>query len=94
MEQANEQLQHVIERIREIRREKSISQLELSVKTNMSQSFIASVEKGNKQPSVLTLLKIALALDVSPKIFFPEPKIEKKSKEELKDTIIKLLKSL
>ena len=86
------QLQYVIGKIKEIRTQKSISQLELSVRANMSQSFLASVEKGKKQPSVLTLLRIASALGVSPKIFFPEN--EKKKKEEIKDTIIDLIRSL
>ena len=92
MEETKKQLQYVVGRIREIRVQKSISQLELSVKTNMSQSFLASVEKGKKQPSVLTLLRIASALEVSPKIFFPET--EKNPKEEIKDTIINLVRSL
>ena len=92
MEHVDRQLQYVISRIKEIRKQKSISQLELSVKTNMSQSFLASVEKGKKQPSVLTLLRIASALEVSPKCFFPES--EKKSDDEIKDSIIKLVRSL
>ena len=93
MEQAEEQLQYIIGKIKEIRKKKSISQLELSLKTNMSQSFLASVEKGKKQPSVLTLLRIAIALEVSPKAFFPELD-EKKTKAEIKDTIINLIRSL
>ena len=92
MELEINQLQCVIKRIKEIRKEKSISQLELSVKTNMSQSFLASVENGKKQPSVLTLLRIASALEVSPRIFFPET--DKKTKEEIKDSIIDLVRSL
>ena len=92
MEELNRQLQYVIGRIKEIRMQKAISQLELSVKANMSQSFLASVERGKKQPSVLTLLRIASALDVSPRTFFPE--IEKKPKDEIKDTIINLVRSL
>jgi len=93
MEQVEEQLHYVIRRIKEIRREKSISQLELSLKTNMSQSFLASLEGGKKQPSVLTLLRIARALEVSPKAFLPEID-DKKTKDEIKDTIINLIRSL
>jgi len=87
-----EQLRFVINRIKEIRTQKRISQLELSTTSNLSQSFLASVENGKKQPSVLTLLRIAKALDVSPKIFFPE--INAKSKEETKQTIVDLVHSL
>ena len=92
MEEMNKQLQYVVSRIREIRRQKSMSQLELSVKTNMSQSFLASVEKGKKQPSVLTLLRIASALEVSPGAFFHEN--ENMSKDETKEAIINLVRSL
>jgi transcriptional regulator with XRE-family HTH domain len=92
MEEANEQLQYVIDRIKDIRIQKSMSQLELAFKANMSQSFLASVEKGKKQPSVLTLLRIANALHVNPKNFFPENK--NTSKEDIKDNIISLLRSL
>jgi len=92
MEDIDSQLKFVINRIKEVRNLKSISQLELSVRSNLSQSFLASIEKGKKQPSVLTLLRIASALNVSPKVFFPEN--EDMSGEEIKDTIINLVRSL
>jgi len=92
MEELNKQLQYVINKIREIRKQKDISQLELSVRSNLSLSFLASLEKGKKQPSVLTLIRIASALNVSPKVFFPEN--EDKTSEEIKDTIINLVRSL
>ena len=92
MGQIETQLEFVIGRIKEIRKEKSMSQLELSVKANMSQSFLASVEKGKKQPSVQTLLRIANALEVNPRIFFPAN--DNLSKEETKDAIIDLVRSL
>jgi len=72
MEDIDSQLKFVINRIKEVRNLKSISQLELSVRSNLSQSFLASIEKGKKQPSVLTLLRIASALNVSPKVFFAD----------------------
>jgi len=87
-----EQLKFVIGRIKEIRRQKRVSQLELSTISNLSQSFLASVENGKKQPSVLTLLRIAKALDVNPKIFFPETVPQ--SKDETKEVIINLIRSL
>jgi len=92
MEEENKQLKYVIKRVKEIRTQKSISQLELSLRSNISQSFLACLERGKKQPSVLTLLRIASALDVSPKAFFPEN--ENKSNDEIKDTIINLVRSL
>ena len=67
-----EQLQYVIDQIKLTRIKKGISQMELSLRSNLSQSFIANIEKGKKQPSVLTLLRIADALDAAPQNFFPE----------------------
>jgi transcriptional regulator with XRE-family HTH domain len=87
-----EQLRFVISKIREIRIQKRISQLELSAISNLSQSFLASLEKGKKQPSVLTLLRIAKALNVTPKNFFPDTEV--KSNDEKKEQIIDLVRSL
>jgi len=67
--------------------------MELSLRSNLSQSFIANVEKGKKQPSVLTLLKIAEALEVNPQDFFPETTFSDK-KEEIKEKICKLVELL
>ena len=92
MEDERRQLQFVISKIKDIRKQKSLSQLELSIKSSLSQSFLASVENGKKQPSVLTLLRTAKALNVSPKDFFSDG--QDISKEEKKETIINLVRSL
>ena len=88
-----EQLQYTIEKIKLIRVKKGISQMELSLRSNLSQSFIANIEKGKKQPSVLTLIKIADALNVNPQDFFPEF-IDFGSKEQIKEKIHKLIELL
>ena len=88
-----EKLQYTIEKIKSIRVKKGISQMELSLRSNLSQSFIANIEKGKKQPSVLTLLRIADALEVNPQEFFPES-IDSDSKEQAKEKIRKLLELL
>lgn len=88
-----EQLQYIIDRIKSIRINKGISQIELSLRSNLSQSFIANIEKGKKQPSVFTLLKIADALEVNPQDFFPES-LEPNSKDQIKEKINKLLELL
>jgi len=92
-----EQLQYVVEKIKSIRLKKGCSQMELSLRSNLSQSFIANVEKGKKQPSVLTLMKIANALEVNPHDFLPEPfefDAKELAKERTKEKIIKLLETL
>jgi transcriptional regulator with XRE-family HTH domain len=88
-----EQLQYIIDKIKVIRQKKGISQMELSLRSNMSQSFIANIEKGKKQPSVLTLLRIADALGVNAQDFFPES-FDSDSKEQTKEKIRKLLECL
>ena len=82
----------VINKIREIRIEKKISQLELANITNFSQSFLANVESGKKKPSLLTILRIAEALNVNPREFFP--KTTTNSKEELKTQLRDLIEQL
>ena len=88
-----DQLQRVVERIKSIRTKKGVSQMELSLRSNLSQSFIANVEKGKKQPSVLTLLRIADALEVNPQDFFSEY-FPSDTKEQTKEKIRKLLELL
>ena len=88
-----EQFQYVVEKIKSIRVKKGCSQMELSLRSNLSQSFIANLERGKKQPSVVTLLRIADALGVTPQDFFPEP-LDLESKERTKEKIIKLLESI
>ena len=88
-----EQLLYIMERIKVIRIKNGVSQMELSLKSNLSQSFIANLEKGKKQPSVLTLIRIAEALNVNPQDFFPEP-VNLNTKEETKEKIRKLLELL
>jgi transcriptional regulator with XRE-family HTH domain len=85
-----DQLQYVVDKIKTIRIRKGISQIELSLRSNLSQSFIANIEKGKKQPSVLTLIRIASALEVNPQDFFPEF-LNFDTKEQVKEKIRKLL---
>ena len=88
-----EQLQYTVDKIKTIRVKKGISQMELSLKSSLSQSFIANIEKGKKQPSVLTLLRIADALGENPQIFFPES-VDADTREQAKEKIRKLLEFL
>lgn len=91
-----EMLEYVISSIRRIRKAKNLSQLELSVRANMSQSFLANLETGKKEPSAMTLIRIAEALEVSPREFFPESTNESDTnvKNEIKTEIMELLSRL
>jgi transcriptional regulator with XRE-family HTH domain len=88
----SEQLQFVVRQIKKLRIQQGISQIELSVKADLSQSFLANLEKGKKQPSVLTIIRIAEALDVSPQEFFPPT--DHRTKQQIKAQIISLLEYL
>ena len=89
-------LEYVISSIRRIRKAKKVSQLELSVRAGMSQSFIANLELGKKEPSVMTLIRIAAALEASPRDFFPESdfsdtvSVKNQIKREIKELLEKL----
>ena len=52
-------------RIKEIREKKSISQKDLSFSADLDRSYIASVENGKRNISIVNLEKIANALDVT-----------------------------
>jgi transcriptional regulator with XRE-family HTH domain len=51
--------------IREIRKSKSISQEQLSERSGLDRSFISMLERGKKNPTLSTLIKLCKALDVS-----------------------------
>lgn len=58
---------HVELRIREVRESKNISLTELSKLTNISKSHLSNIERGEKEPSISILIRIALALKVDEK---------------------------
>lgn len=66
--------QYVIDRVRIIRKEKGISQRELSAMTELSIGFIGDVEgvKGRAKYNLNHINAIADAMECSPKDFFPE----------------------
>jgi transcriptional regulator with XRE-family HTH domain len=88
-----EQLLYVIGQIKKTRIQQGLSQMELSLRSNLTQSFLANLEKGKKLPSVLTIIKIADALEVNHQDFFPE-ETNSGTKEHIKARIISLLESL
>lgn len=91
-----EVLKYVSYAIRTIRKQKNISQMELCLRANMSQGFLTNIETGKKEPSAMTLIRIAEALEVSPREFFPESTNESdiNVKSEIKSEIMELLARL
>ena len=57
-------LKNLGKKIKDIREEKHISLSELGEKTENTQEYLLNLEKGNKNPNILTLHKIAKVLNV------------------------------
>ena len=52
-------------RIKEIREQKKISQKDLAYTSNLDRSYVASVENGQRNISIINLEKISIALEVT-----------------------------
>lgn len=57
-------------RVREIRKEKSLSQEELSFKANLHRTYIGMIERAEKNITLVNIEKIAQALEVDIKQLF------------------------
>lgn len=62
------------ERVRGVRKERSWSRRELALRTGISERFLADVEQGKANPSLLRLFELADALDLSPQELLREPR--------------------
>lgn len=81
-------------RIRELRKNKGMSQLELAYDMDMSMNTISGIELGKISPKIDTLKKIAQKLDVDLAEFFdfnmPSPK-DKAIRKKIEEITRKLL---
>ncbi len=57
-------LKHIGTNIKNIRESKGISQQKLAADCNFEKSNMSRIEAGNTNPTIITLYKIAVALDV------------------------------
>lgn len=62
------------ERVREIRKEKGLSQEELSFKADLHRTYIGMIERAEKNITLVNIEKIANALEVSINNLFDEAK--------------------
>ena len=51
-------------RIRYLRKSKKMSQLDLSLEADVNKNYISDLEKGRRNPTILVLNKIAVALNI------------------------------
>jgi len=63
-------------RIKELRLQKSISQNDLAFYAGMDRSYLAGVESGKRNISIVNIEKLAAALEVSVKDFFSDKSFE------------------
>ena len=61
----NKTAQKLGENIRRIRMSKDMSQIELCRKLEVDRAYMSNIENGNKNPTLLTIERIAKALNVS-----------------------------
>lgn len=62
--------------VRRIRVANGISQDELALISNVERAYVGHIERGKKNPTVITLDKLAMALDCSVADFFAETEEE------------------
>jgi transcriptional regulator with XRE-family HTH domain len=68
------------QRIKELREASSMSQKDLSYAADLDRSYIASVENGQRNISLVNIEKIATALGVTLKEFFNDGEFNKHSR--------------
>ncbi len=51
-------------RIRYLRKQKNLSQLDLALEAGINKNYISDLERGSRNPSLIILEKIAVALEV------------------------------
>jgi transcriptional regulator with XRE-family HTH domain len=62
--------EHFGERVRELRKEKGLSQEALALACNLDRTYIGGVERGERNISLLNIHKVAAALGVPVKELF------------------------
>lgn len=69
-DQARRRLRAFGEGVRQVRREKGVSQETLAFSSGLDRTFVSAVERGTRNPSLLSLYALADALDVDVRAFF------------------------
>lgn len=64
--------------LRKIRKEKKLTQDELSLYSRVDRSYISELENGEKAPTLLTITALARALQVKPSVLIEEFETEMK----------------
>lgn len=73
------------QRIKELRESADMSQKDLAYNANLDRSYIASVENGQRNISIVNIEKISLALNVTLKSFFNNNEFDDAAKRPERD---------
>jgi len=87
-------LQLIGQRIRQVRKEKGLTQEQLAEKAGINASYMGTVERGDRNISIETLEKIITGLGVTPADFFQFHQIEYGALKDNNHHILEVLKSL
>jgi transcriptional regulator with XRE-family HTH domain len=72
-EELTAQVRRIISRIKKERENKGWSQVDLSLRSGLSQNHVFAIESGARIPTLYTLLKLCNALGISPgSLFSPD----------------------
>ena len=88
-----EQERSVCKKLKKIREQRKLSQLELAMNSAVSQNMITYIENGKRTPSLSTLLKLCAALKVNPSVLFEDSETElEKVRIQMHDLIDRFVK--
>jgi transcriptional regulator with XRE-family HTH domain len=68
------------QRVKDLREVKEMSQKDLAYSADLDRSYIASIENGQRNVSIVNIEKIAMALGVTIKEFFNDGEFNKHSR--------------
>jgi transcriptional regulator with XRE-family HTH domain len=84
----------VVDNIKRVRKEKGLTQEQLAEACNTTTSYIGLMEIYRNIPKLDTIERIAVALDVSPLVFFKNSALPEEKERELQITKEKILDSV
>ncbi|MBR3257983.1 MAG: helix-turn-helix transcriptional regulator [Eggerthellaceae bacterium] len=70
-------------RLRELRRERWLSQEELALISGQARTYIAEIESGRRNPTIETLVPIIKALNITFSEFFSSPLFDDENLEDI-----------
>jgi len=84
----DDQIKLFVQRLREEREKKGISQMDLSFNAGLSQNQVNYIETGKRTPNLYTILSICKALEINPAVLFESNDTER---QKARETITRLV---